>query len=288
MTIPTIFRPWLAPVALLFALALAAGAWNRDHRQLLAAKRTVEADNLRLHDQIVERDATVKDLGVAIDEQRHRYADLDAAYKAAHAAAHGSKDIYSATFATGTLQVKGEPAALVRTSSFAGKKAEVTGQKATAPGGAVGPDREGTTPEPPTEGLSVQQPPDVAQAKCVLSQNDTASISVELIQLQTEAGNIVALGTAAGFRETPLPRTLLFGGPFKATASSVAGLGEPPPKRWGFELGGQLGKDGTGLGVGALFPLFKLPFVNVQVEPRLDAVIGGSWSVQGWLGYRWG
>jgi hypothetical protein len=60
-------------------------------------------------------------------------------------------------------------------------------------------------------------------------------IRVTSVQLQTEAGNKILIGTAEAWRLDPGPAALLFGGPFSAKATEVSGWPGDliRPSKWG-------------------------------------------------------
>jgi hypothetical protein len=204
VTVPESARGLLIRAAVATAIVCAAVAlWNHQHRQLADAQRAREAAELKLKGQIVTEQETAKQLRVTVADLLAKNADLAKLYADAQKAAPGAKPLYAGTLNTGGLKVEAPPRA-----------------------------PQERPPAPATPGAAAPTDQPIAPV-CVLADGDTASINVEQIALQTKDGNVLALGVGEAWRETPLPRAKLFGGPFKASVSDVSGLAPPSLPRWG-------------------------------------------------------
>lgn len=85
------------------------------------------------------------------------------------------------------------------------------------------------------------RPPDAPGAPplvCVLAQGDQGQIRVDAVRAETKAGNVVAVGNAEAWRVQPEPATLLFGGPFEASLSSVVEAEVKPQANWALGASG--------------------------------------------------
>lgn len=264
MTITDAIRPLLIRGVVALAIVFAAVAvWNHQHRALTDARRALEASELERKGLIVSHEKTVSGLNEKIAAMA-KDPRLAAALADAQAAAPGAKPVQAATLSTGVVVVRATP------------------EKATAPEGAVGPDREALSPAPPTEGQAVARSDAPAQASppssCVLSNGDQASISVDVVTFETKLGNTFIVGLATAWRETPAPRTQLFGGKFQSALSEVSGLAPPSLPRWGAGLAAAC------LGFCAAGPAVAFPplrFFGLQLETTLAGLVsdrgaGGS------------
>lgn len=251
-------KPYLLP-AIGLALVLAAAAFlNRQHAQLADARRSVEALQLEKAGQIVAHAESAKDLQATVAELTKKNSDLAEALAAAHAAAPDAKAVHAAKLSTGAVVVEAsEP------------------EKATAPEGAVGPDRGALNSAPPARADTIPAAAGAQQA-CVLSIGDQASIEVDQVTLKTNAGNFLVVGTAQAYREQPGPRSLLFGGKFQSALSDSSGLALPPAPRWGAGLTGACSSSGCALGPALAFPPLRVFGFQLEATAGLPIGAGGA------------
>lgn len=266
-------RPWM--VLLFFALAVWLGVvvWNYQDRQLASARADAEAAQLALKGQIVDHEETAKALRATVADLAAHNTDLAAALAQAKAAAPDATLLSAERFSTGEVGV-------LETGSVPGRRTEPADRRSPE-GAVVGPR---VAPAGPS---TANLPADAASSKpCALSPGDRASIEVEEITLQTKAGNVLVVGTATAYRESPLPRQALFGGKFQSNASSTSDLAPPAPPRWGVGLGGVCFIGGCDAGPIAALPPARL--FGFQIEAGVGLLagahgFGGMWSAIG----RW-
>lgn len=249
MTIPDALKTLLikGAVALLIVFA-AVAAWNHQHRALTDALRAAEAAQLKLKGQIVTEQESAKQLRATVAVLLAKNADLAKAYADAQKAAPGAKPIYAGTLNTGGVKVVSAP-----------RPQEQNPAPATA---------------------SAEAAPSSAQPiapVCVLAEGDTASINVEQIALQTKEGNVLAIGVGEAWRESPLPRAKLFGGPFKASVSDVSGLAPPSLPRWGPGVSAACFSAGCSAGPALGFPPLRFTVFGhaVEIDASAGLLLGG-------------
>lgn len=245
MKLPDALRPWLLPAGGVVLLLVAAGLWNREHRQLLDARRTAEAAQLILKGQIVTTQESAGALEADVAKLLAENAELKVAYDAARAAAPGAQPVHAETLSTGQVVVATNPR--------------------PGPTIAAAAEDKGSSPAPAV-------PASVGPA-CVLAEGDKASIEVQEVALQTREGNVLVVGTAAGWRESPLPRAMLFGGKFQSTLSDVSGLVPKTDPRWG--AGGAAAcLIGVGCLAGPALAIPPLRFLGLQLEATVGVLAG--------------
>lgn len=244
----TINLPWKSWVIGAALLAAAAFLWNREKRLRGEAERDAEAARLELKNQVVEGAATKKELRGKVDELLANNDLLRQAYEEAVKAAPGAAPVSASKLDTGPLVVKVAP-----------------------------------RPDPPLS--AAPQAPECAP--CALSPGDAISVTVDVLELLTRAGNTLAVGTASVYREDPLPRELLAAGKFQSALSRSMELATPAPPRWGAMLLGVCGLSGCGPGAAVLLPPVTLPLVGWRAEALVGAAAGpGGLVALGGLGGR--
>jgi hypothetical protein len=251
VNVPDKLRPWLVPAGAVVLLFIAAAFWNRQHRELVDARRAAEAAELRLRGQIVTTQESAGALKADVARLLAENGELKAAYDAARAAAPGAQPIHAATLSTGQVVV----AAVPRPGPAPSAPAPAAEDKGSSP--AAGP----TAP---------------TGAACVLAEGDKASVEVQQVTLETNEGNMLVVGTAAAWRESPLPRAKLFGGSFQSSLSKAVGLTPPTPPRWGAGGAGMCASGhGCSAGPAALLPPLRI------LGFQLEGVVGVTFGPQG-------
>lgn len=167
----------------------------------------------------------------------------------------------------GALQSEGAPAA------------------STAPAGGSGPLVTEGLPRPEERGLPEEgQPP---PGLCVLAQGDRAEITVDVVTLESKAGNTVVAGAAAVNRLSPEPKTTLLHGPFRSELSSAAQVAKQPETGRGFGLGAYATFWDGGQTVGPALALPSLRVLGTNLEGTLmvgvwPKVQGGAMAIVRW------
>ena len=260
----TISLPWKTGAVAFALLAAAVFLWNREHGLRGDAQRDAEAARLALKNQIVEGEASKKELAASVSDLLAQNKALAAAFDDAMAAAPDAKPASASRLDTGPLEVKGrfrppgapDPAAAGALSDAA--RAGHTGS--------------GTAPQDP----------------CVLRPGDAVSVTVDSIELRTGKGNTMVVGAASVYREIPPPRELLAQGRFQSALSTSRELAVQIPPRWGALALGACGAQGCGPGVGVLLPPVTLPLVGWRAEGVLGLVAApGALLAIGGIGVRW-
>jgi hypothetical protein len=239
-------KSWILPTALSVVVAVLVTIWVIERRGRSAERREAEARELKLKGQIVAEQTSkaniVGDLVKALD-QNALLAELVAK---AQAASPGAKPVAVTHGSTGTI---------------------IAGGSAAPPGAPVPPI---SYPCPGGQGQTAQPPP-----SCLLAQGDPARIDVDVVDLETRAGNTLVVGTAQVWREGDPPALVLQGG-FQAQAGSTAVRAEPPrPATWGFGGVAQCGSSGACLG-GPLVAFPPLTLLGVRVEAQAGLLLGSQ------------
>jgi len=232
----TIALPWKTWLVALGLLAAAVFLWNREHRLRTDAQRSEEAARLALQNQVVENEATKKQLRGQVDELLANNDLLRQAYEEAVRAAPDATPVSASKLETGTLAVKAAP-------------------------------RPVPAPAPPVSG------PPPAVDPCALRPGDGVSVDIDVLELLTMKGNTILIGAARVYREIPPPRELLAAGKFQSALSRSLELEAPRPPRWGVLPLGACGFSGCGLGAGVLLPPATLPLVGWRAEPFLGGLV---------------
>lgn len=121
---------------------------------------------------------------------------------------------------------------------------------------------------------------------CALNWGDQISIDVTVLELRTQKGNTLVVGTAAAFRDLPEPRTQLAGGPFRSSLSSTSELETRSEPRWGAMGLGVCGTPGCGVGAAVLLPPAHL--LGARIETMVGAAAGpGLALLEVGVGGRW-
>jgi hypothetical protein len=222
--------------------------WNREHRLRGSAEAAAEAADLRLKGQIVADESSRKELEASVGSLLSENKELQAAYAKARQAAPGARPVGAGKLDTGPLAVRAPP-----------------------------------PPTPSNDGKKPNVPP---LTECALTQQDKVSVEVSILQLQTDKGNNLVLGTADVYRTTP--RYLVASGSFQSELSGVKSLEAEAPPRWGVLALGACGGGGCGPGVGVLFPPVTMPIVRWRAEAFLGVVAApGALLALGGIGARW-
>jgi len=109
----------------------------------------------------------------------------------------------------------------------------------------------------------------------LLAPGDPARIDVDVVDLETRAGNTLVVGTASVYREGATPALVLQGG-FQASAGSTAVRAEQArPASWGFGGVAMCGTAGACLG-GPLLAFPPLTLLGVQLEAQAGLLLGSQ------------
>lgn len=135
------------------------------------------------------------------------------------------------------------------------------------------------TKEVPVEGPPVAIPcPDGTTVACHFPPGSTGHVEADELTYKTAEGNLVIVGKAGCWRDTPAPPARLFTSTFSAKLSEASILQEKPLTLpgWGGGLRASVSNLGWELGPVLAFP--ALPFLfSTQVELSLDFTVGTPW-----------
>jgi hypothetical protein len=111
-------------------------------------------------------------------------------------------------------------------------------------------------------------------SKCLLAGGDEGEVRVNEIQLQTEGGNKILIGTAEAWRLNPPAR--LFGGKFSAATTEVGGYPGDllRPSKWGIGSGAVLVNGGIVPELVLAAPAFRV--LGLELSPILAAGWGAG------------
>lgn len=288
--IPDAIRPLLINGAVVLAIVFAGVAvWNHQHRELSDARRAMEAAELDRLGLIRSHEKTVAGLNEKIAAMA-KDPRLAAALAEAKAAAPGAKATQAGTYSTGSVVVHAAPETIKEENhgspqapqAAAGARGIQDGQVLEEGARMQGPPLESErAAQTATGGVASSSP----SSSCVLSSGDQASIAVDVVTFETKLGNTFIVGVATAWRETPAPRTQLFGGKFQSALSDVSGLAPPSLPRWGAGLAAAC------LGFCAAGPAVAFPPLHVfslQLEANLGALVSDrGFGVAGTAVIRW-
>ncbi|MBI5545306.1 MAG: hypothetical protein HY901_15555 [Deltaproteobacteria bacterium] len=237
-----VLAPWLLLAAVLVVGLLLARALNLGRASEAEARRLAEAELLRAQGQIVQAQTSARDLQARADEAMAENDALRAAIEEAKRVAPEVRIV------------------------------EVT-RASTGPVVATGPAREPPVHPPPGD-----QQQAAAQPACLLAEGDSAEVLVDEVELRTDAGNRLLVGTAFAWRLSPGPPARLFGGAFKSPLSTDAALPPAPALGWGVGPRVGIGAGGWTVGVAASPPLWSLLGWRFEVTAGAGLGSGGAWD----------
>ena len=250
-------KPYIILALMSLSIVVATVIWTRNNHRYQSALRDAEAARLILQNQLVEEQASRKQVQGQVNDLLDHNAALREAYE--EVSKKAPVEVASVSqLDTGPLKVQAPPR-----------------PRPSAP--------VGVTTEDPGE-----NPPPSPGSLCVLENGNEVGVRVDVLELQTGAGNTIITGTAEVWRVNPTPPLFLAGGKFQSKLSVSMQRDAPAPKRWGLLLLGGCGTPGCGPGVGVLFPPFRVPLVGWSAEPFLGGLaLPAAPVVVGGVGTRW-
>ena len=236
-------RRWVVPLAPYAALVVVALLLVRgcNRASRAEAERDRLAEQIRLEHDGLEVADPEPDLGPEVTRLTGENAELRAELDRARRAAPGARP-------TGTLSA------------------------ATTPAPAGGAPRA----EAPTVPGAIPS----AAPTCVLARGDLLQLRVSEVDLTTEAGNVVVVGTSEAWRISPGEPSLLQRAPWRETRAVVEASKALEPAGWGVGPAGGVTGAGWLAGVTLLTPERRIPILG---RPG-GLVLSGAGGPGGWVG----